>query len=123
MNVVIYTRDMEPITIVDLPLHCLEFGERQRVVRVAIEDEIPLVPPDAGAPMAPALRTVSLMFTQLQMPGKRAWIIQTLDDELALLLRPSWLPGQRRKINEYERNNRRLATMLLDVLARGVGGH
>ena len=124
MNVVIYTRDMEPITIVDLPLYCLEFGERLGVVRVAIEDEVPLIPPHAGAvPKVPDLRTVSLMFTQVQMPGKRAWIIQALDDELALLLRPSWLPGQRRKINEYERNNRRLASMLLDVLARGVGGH
>lgn len=121
MNVVIYTRDMEPITIIDLPMWALEAGERRMFVSLGIVDEVKLA--NARDPVDVTARTITLEFTLIRLGDVRSWLITTRDDELALLLRPSWLPGQRRKINEYERNNRRLASMLLDVLARGVGGH
>lgn len=129
MNVVIYTRDMEPITVIDLPMWALEFGERMAYVRVALDTEVLLAPPAPSSPSTiDTLRVVTLEFVPIRLsrvhhdPARR-WLIVTDDDELALALRPSWLPGQRRKVNEYERANRELATLLLNTLARGMGGH
>ncbi len=127
MNVVLYTRDFEPITIIDLPMWALEHGERLRYVGVEVMDPIsdthllPLEPPEP-LPLLQA-RRVNLEFHPIRMPDKRSWLITVDDDVLALKLKPSWLPGQRGAINEYERTTRNLSRMLIDVLARGVRGH
>lgn len=124
MNTVIYTRDMEPITVIDLPLWALEAGERQAVVRVAVIDPVPEKPLLPSDPVPQVYdRVVSLEFIPIRLGARRSYLIMTHDEELALLLRPSWLPGQRAKINDYERWTKELSHMLLQTLARGMGGH
>lgn len=124
MNVVLYTRDMEPITIIDLPMWALEQGERQRIVWVAVMDRLPaLSDPSPINIESLKMRTVSLHFHRITLREKRGWMILVDDEETALELTPSWLPGQQRRINDHRRSIRQLATALLDTLARGAGGH
>lgn len=130
MNVVIYTRDMEPITVIDLPMWALEFGERMDYVRVALPNDVVMATPasETWKEAEAKMRVVTLEFVAIRLARGhhdpvRRWLIVADDDELALALRPSWLPGQRRKVNEYERANRELATLLLNTLAHGAGGH
>lgn len=120
MNVVLYTKDMEPITVIDLPMWALELAERQGIVRLAVPDEVRTFAEFGSA----HCWIVSLEFHRLLMPsGSQGWIVTVDNDELALKMRPSWLPGQRGQINDYESVTRSLCSMLRDVLARGVGGH
>jgi len=93
MNVVIYTKDFEPITVIDLPLSLLDDMERKGGVKLAI----------------PALNnngsivTCTLLLRNLRwMDGTTKPILITLDEEVALMLKPNWLPGQRASVNLYE---------------------
>jgi hypothetical protein len=125
MNVVLYTRDMEPITVIDLPLWALEFAQRMGRVRIEAADPVDMNQLIPGQ-RVDSLRfhIVTLEFHRLLLSRDReSWIVTVDDDVLALKLRPAWLPGQRAKINQYESETKKLAGMLLDVLSRGVGGH
>ena len=46
------------------------------------------------------------------------WIFVTEDDELALMLTPEWLPGQRKRINQYKATER-LTVELLNAIMKG----
>lgn len=123
MNVVLYTRDMEPITIIDLPMWALDHGERLGGVNVAVMDATQLEPVNPTDPVPPAnFAIVRMAFHRLRFYDKQSWIITVDNDELALKLKPSWLPGQRGAINEYQRITSELSRVLLDVLARGLEG-
>lgn len=125
MNVVIYTRGLEPITIIDLPMWAIEMGEKRQVVRVGIFDDVPLAPFGPGCKPFEEIqfRSVALEFHKMRLLNAESHLITTSDDELALRLKPSWLPGQRISINTYERNIRSLCAALLGELGYGLGGH
>lgn len=103
MNVVIYTRDFEPITVLDLPLWLLEKMEQQGRVRVAV-----MRPPtwtggeEPVQDVAPTETVVLECFRLRWSDGTQKPIIVTQDDELALALKPDWLPGQRAQVNSYK---------------------
>ena len=93
MNVVIYTKDFEPITVIDLPLSLLDDMERKGGIKLAI----PALN-DNGS-----IVTCTLLLRNLRwMDGTTKPIIITLDEEIALALKPNWLPGQRAAVNYYE---------------------
>jgi hypothetical protein len=104
MNVILYTRDFEPITVVDLPLWLLEAIERDGAVQVSVKRPIT---PDfiekvaVGTVEGPECVTIRL--------GKLNWFdgstkpIYVTDDEvLALTLKPEWLPGQRLQVQNFQ---------------------
>ena len=104
MNVILYTRDFEPITVVDLPLWLLEAIERDGAVQVSVKRPIT---PDfiekvaVGTVEGPECVTIRL--------GKLNWFdgsikpIYVTDDEvLALILKPQWLPGQRLQVQNFQ---------------------
>lgn len=124
MNVVIYTRDMEPITVIDLPKWALDVGEKRRFVQVAVTDPVTSLEHLRSEDIN-QLRSyvVTLEFCPITLRKAHSWVIVADDDILALKLHPAWLPGQQRQINEFRRINRELSAALLSVLARGVGGH
>ena len=125
MNVVIYTRGLEPITIIDLPMWAIEMGEKRQVVRVEITDEIPTLPSVRyDIPLESyRFRSVALEFHKMRFFDAESHLITTRDEEFALLLKPSWLPGQRGAINTYEKRIRNLSEVLLRTLGNGMGGH
>lgn len=125
MNVVLYTRDMEPITIIDLPLWALKHGERLGFVQIEHIDSVTMNRLEKGDPVIQGMvaRRITLEFIPIRLQDKRSWLVMVDDEALALELLPGWLPGQRKSINAYERSISSLAKALLETLARGAGGH
>jgi hypothetical protein len=103
VNVVIYTRDFEPITVLDLPLWLLEKMEQQGRVRVAVMRPPTWTGGEEPVKDEPYTETVVLECFRLRWSdGTQKPIIVTQDDELALALKPDWLPGQRAQVNSYK---------------------
>lgn len=114
MNIVLYTKDFEPITVLDLPLWLIEQMERQGGVRVAVQEPLSSQWMSADPPLEEsAPKTVTLRCVRLNwLGGEQKTIIITEDDELALRLKPEWLSGQRAQINQYKQTIDNLVYML-----------
>lgn len=118
MNVVIYTKDFEPITVLDLPLWLLEQMEKQGAIRIAV-----LKPPELVAVTEPVNidlpQTVTIYCEKLRWKdGTTKPILITHDEELALILRPEWLPGQRQVILGYQKTLRSLTDSLIKAMRK-----
>jgi hypothetical protein len=119
MNVVLYTIDLEPITILDLPLWLLEQLEKQGAVRVAV-----VKPPgwiNEKTPVAdmPNMDTVTIYCERLHWrDGNIKRILVTPDEELALTLKPEWLPGQRAAVQSYQTAIRHLTEQLIKAMRK-----
>ena len=124
MNVVIYTDELEPITIIDLPIDFCRMGYQRRFVRVAVP--MPISVMLETDPLLLEDHIVTLKFDKLRKRNKQgqvieSWIITTDDEVLALKLKPAWLPGQRGAINDYERIIESLSTALFSTLRGSLG--
>lgn len=113
MNVVIYTGDFEPITVLDLPVWLLDVLEQVGVARVAVA-EPPRVTTAEGPVTVYHPKVVNIYCERLRWKdGTTKPILITPDEELALLLRPEWLPGQRQAINHYKETVRGFQDLLI----------
>jgi hypothetical protein len=104
VNIILYTHDFEPITVVDLPYWLLEAVEREGAVKVAVKRPIT---PDfiekvaVGSVEGP--ETVTIQARRLRWPdGTVKPIYVTNDEVLALTLKPEWLPGQRMQVQNFQ---------------------
>lgn len=105
MRVVLYTTDFEPITVLDLPMWLLDQLERQGVVRVAVpprpEEMLKQIEENVGI-FEPKMDIVDIFCERLKWKdGSVKTILITPNEELALALRPDWLPGQQQAVNWY----------------------
>jgi hypothetical protein len=101
VNVIIYTTDFEPITVVDLPRSVLDKAEKQGGIKLS------LGPIEANAPIC-----TLVMITVRWVNGEEKPILVTRDEETALLLKPDWLPGQRNVYNMLYNHIKRLTKRL-----------
>lgn len=118
MNVVIYTEDFEPITVIDLPVWLLEQMERQGAVRVAVmrPPQVAAAEPTGDFEMPPI---VTIYCEKLRWKdGTTKPILITYDEELAMSLRPEWLPGQRGAVNSYKQVIRGLTDQLVKAMRK-----
>jgi len=104
MNIVLYTHDFEPITVVDLPMWLLEALERDGAIKVAVKRPIT---PDFVAKVAVGSiegpETVTIEAKRLRWPdGSIKPIYVTKDEVLALTLKPEWLPGQVLQVQNFQ---------------------
>jgi hypothetical protein len=118
MNVVLYTPDLEPITILELPLWLLEQLEKQGAVRIAV-----MKPPrwveESQSTTFDMPETVTVYCERLRWrDGSTKLILITPDDELALTLKPEWLPGQRAAVQSYRAYIRHLTEQLIKVMRK-----
>ncbi len=117
MNTVLYTRDMEPITIIDLPIDLLNWATNENggYLRIAVRQELQTRPPiDYPEAHYRILEVVGIEFQRLIMRNRdTTWLAIVDNDEFALKLKPSWLPGQQAKINYCEKTLKELAMALL----------
>jgi hypothetical protein len=109
VNVIIYTTDFEPITVVDLPKSVLDKIERQGGAKLA------LGPPedDEGKPANPPICTI-VMCKLRWFNGEEKVVLVTKDEESALLLKPEWLPGQRGVYNLLYNHIKKLTKQLIN---------
>lgn len=104
MNIVLYTHDFEPITVVDLPMWLLEALERDGAIKVAVKRPIT---PDFIAKVAVGSvegpETVTIEAKRLRWhDGSVKPIYVTKDEVLALTLKPEWLPGQVLQVQNFQ---------------------
>jgi hypothetical protein len=120
MNVVIYEPNLNPLTIIDLPESALKVGLHIGVVEVqAYEGLTGLSVMDVDRPQV--FNTFRLEFKRLCIAEAEGYCIIARDKALKTWLMPPY--GQARTPSEFLRNRDELASVLRQVLARGVGGH
>ncbi len=123
MRVVIHDEEsLEPITVVNLPGLTERNLEEKRYWRVSIYDgaNVPHQMPTERA-YSDRLRFVDLTFEKitrvtLTYGEQVTWRCLTRATELAMLLTPDWLPGQRPAIDMLQEENERLATLMIGAL-------
>lgn len=123
MRVVIHDEEsLEPITVVNLPGLTERNLEEKRYWRVSIHDgaNIPREMPVERA-YSDRLRFVDLTFEKitrvtLTYGEQITWRCLTRATELAMLLTPDWLPGQRPAIELLQDENERLASLMISSL-------
>jgi len=108
MRIVIYDKDdHEPITVIHLPKWAADVAIERGHVRLYTFPDIDLSALTAmSTPMETTLkqRVVTLSFEPVYK-GKELlmWLVYADDPESALLLRSTFLPGQRGQINEMKK--------------------
>ena len=123
MRVVIHDEEtLEPITVVTLPGLTEKNLERKRHWRVSVHDGAnePREMPVERA-YSDRLRFVDLTFEKvsrvtLTYGEQVTWRCLTRATDLAMLLTPDWLPGQRPAIDMLQRENERLASLMIGSL-------
>lgn len=111
---------MDPVTVVNIRgLAERDIEERGCRYRLAV----PHVGPSeisAGMPVLDAMRVVDLWFERLwrDHPAGRQirWMCFTKQEELAMMLTPDWLPGQRGAVEHVQRHNERLQELLFKLM-------
>jgi hypothetical protein len=118
MRVVVFDEEsLEPITVVELPgLTDMALKERQHW-RVAV----PKRPDHASSDGPDTVQFLDLKFEQigrvtLTYGEQCTWLCLTRATELAMLLIPDWLPGQRPTVQELQRENERLNEIVASSL-------
>lgn len=110
MNVVIYTQELEPITVIDLPLWLLDDIEKYGRVRIAtgIKGE------DSSKQ-----GTVDVYCTKVKwLDGTLKPILVTPDEEMFLKAQPSWLPGQHSVVSGYKKAVKDLTQKLIKAMRK-----
>ena len=123
MNIVLYTNEFEPITVLDLPQWLLDQLERQGAIRVAVQDPVRVnITKDQewSEPwMVPELKVVTIYCERLRWKdGTTKPVLVTPDEELALTLKPEWLPGQRQRVQSYQQAIRGLTDSLVRAMRK-----
>jgi hypothetical protein len=101
MNTIIYSVDFEPITAIDLPLAVIESAEQKGGIMLALRREN-----DPNSLIKVDCHKI------IWVDGTLRSVFVTKDEELALLLKPEWLVGQRGVIGAYQRTLRILTDKL-----------
>ena len=103
MHAVLYTRQLEPITVVDIPMWLWDRLRRGEVIRLAVQEPPSLVPLSGPPPAEIWTRTVSIFGEKFRRREHEALMLFTADEESALLLQAEFLPGQRGEVRNRER--------------------
>jgi hypothetical protein len=110
VNVVVYTTDFEPITVIDLPRQVLDKIEQNGGIRLALGPD----KDESGKSITPTICTV-IMCKVRWFNGEEKPILVTKDEESALLLKPDWLPGQRGVYNLLYNHIKNLTKQLINL--------
>ena len=100
MREVLYTDDLEPITVLELPPALSRLLDQHDRIRLPALDMLSFA--KVTADHMPTWRTVAIRAEPLRLRGLTKRLLFTADDESALLLRSVFLPGQQRAVNELK---------------------
>lgn len=106
MNVILYSNDFEPITVIDLPREQLDLAERQGGIRIAVKSAV-------DSPIITAYCKKIIWYDGSLKP-----ILVTRDEVLALTISPAWLPGQIQVVQYSTQLLRRLHNKILELLRK-----
>jgi hypothetical protein len=101
MRVVLYTNDMEPITVIDLSETAARYLKLYNHVRLPVMERIPFTP-FSGGDIPMSYKTVDIYAELLRRNGVETLMLFTNDEENALLLKSTFLAGQQREVNNIK---------------------
>ena len=104
MHAVLYTHQLEPITVIDIPMWLWDRLGRGEVIRLAVQEPISFLPASAPPPAEIRTRVVSIFGEKFRRREHEALMLFTADEENALLLLAEFLPGQRGEVQNRERS-------------------
>lgn len=117
MNVVLYTTDFEPLTVLELPLEVLEKMEVEGALKILVAK-----PPKS---LSEGTLTIRMPETITIYCQKMRWlddsiktILFTEDEELALAIKPSWLVGQLSSVQHYKGTIKHLNEQIIRVMRK-----
>jgi hypothetical protein len=94
MNIVLYTKDLEPITVLDMPMWLQEAIERQGAGKVTVKGKTK-TEEDTSLALQEQPPTITIEVEYLcDERGMTHRFFVTKDEELALGVVPCYLPGQ-----------------------------
>lgn len=103
MNTIVYTADFEPITAINLPAWAAEQIKARGWVSVSFLSPVQVVEYKPGEPIPPPEKS----WCELRAASIDPLLIVTNDEEQALALASTWLPGQMRAVAEERREGGR----------------
>lgn len=102
MNAVLYTHQLEPITVVDIPMWLWEHLSQGQPIRLAVTAPLRLVPNEMPPTYTPS-KMVEIFGELIRRREHETLMLFTADEENALLLKADFLPGQRGELRNRER--------------------
>lgn len=121
MHATVYTRDLEPITVLWLAPWAVRMLHENGVVAFAVHPEQKAAyDPDA----MPRLESwvVRLRGEKIRLGRAWTWLLIADDEALALMLRAAFLPGQQGAVRERERVARAEGIEMAFSIVRRLGG-
>lgn len=106
MRAVLYTHDMEPITVIEIQPWAWQYLREQGSVRLAVHRPAAAhYNPDAkNVPSLDMSRWIVYITAEVLVRGKhKSLMLFTHDEEAALLLKSELLPGQHRDVQDREK--------------------
>ncbi|WP_248769083.1 hypothetical protein [Pseudomonas sp. MWU12-2345] len=106
MRAVLYTHDMEPITVIELEPWAWEFLREQGQVRLAVYRPacVRHDPDETPQPFDMSQWIVRITAEVLVRGQHSSLMLFTNDEEAALLLKSVFLPGQHREVQDREKS-------------------
>jgi len=105
MRAVLYTRDLEPITVIELENYAVDYLLKFGVVKLVVSTPLKLVLCEKETPINEPLKIVSISAEPFYYRSARSVMLFTDDEESALLLKSVFLPGQESTIQQRDRDN------------------
>ena len=102
MRAVLYTHDMEPITVLEIPGEWQVFLETHGQMYLACMPPMRVTPPDPNEPIRMDFRQVRITVEKFIRRGQIYWMLFTQDEESAMLLKSTFLPGQQKEVRMRE---------------------
>lgn len=105
MRTVLYTNDLIPITVIDLPPFAQEHLRKERRVRLAVIEPLRMLTGSFANDRNVMIleHVVEIEAEILRRDGAEAMFLFTGDEESALLLKSAFLPGQTSTVREAQR--------------------
>lgn len=103
MHAVLYTHQLEPITVVDIPLWLWDRLARGEWVVLAVMERVRFGPNMVDV-TTPAPRRVEIFGERLIRREHETLMLFTADEENALMLKAEFLPGQRGELRDRQRS-------------------
>lgn len=104
MQTVLYTQDMEPITVIELTEFMRHYLEEVGSVNLPIYPHVSVSCDHHRVPDNLDFKQVHITGESFWRRGERHMLLFTYDEESALLLKSVFLPGQRSTLQQHERN-------------------
>ena len=103
MRAVLYAYDLEPITIIDVPHGAMDYLRKHGIVRIHVPTH-PRTTFPLSAPIQTEFKLVTIRAEKFVFGDQETIMLFTHDEETALQMKATFLPGQLGVIQDLQRN-------------------